>query len=177
MERLKIFDRRPSAALFRFRLVMLVFIFGLVASGVTAFPLLAELKLLTRLSGVGGAVSAEGHSGLAYWILTVRFGLEETYGKYPWIAYGTDWLAFGHIVIAIFFVGPLARPLESRWILTTGVIACILVVPLALVCGPIRSIPFYWRLIDCSFGVFGILPLLYCLRLLKYLNGNSDGLH
>jgi hypothetical protein len=24
---------------------------------------------------------------------------------------------------------------------------------LALIAGPIRGIPFYWRLIDCSFGV------------------------
>jgi len=28
-----------------------------------------------------------------------------------------------------------------------------------MICGPIRGIPFYWRLIDCSFGVFGFIPL------------------
>ena len=37
---------------------------------------------------------------------------------------------------------------------------------LALICGPLRGIPVYWRLIDCSFGVIGIIPLVYCLRLL-----------
>ena len=26
-----------------------------------------------------------------------------------------------------------------------------------------------WRLIDCSFGVIGVVPLLYCLALLKRL--------
>jgi len=26
-----------------------------------------------------------------------------------------------------------------------------------------------WRLIDCSFGLFGVLPLLYSLRLTKSL--------
>jgi hypothetical protein len=36
--------------------------------------------------------------------------------------------------------------------------------PLALICGPIRGIPFYWQLIDCSFGFFGMIPLLLCLR-------------
>jgi hypothetical protein len=34
------------------------------------------------------------------------------------------------------------------------------VIPLALIAGAIRQIPFYWRVIDCSFGVFGIIPLL-----------------
>ena len=38
-------------------------------------------------------------------------------------------------------------------------IACGLVVPLALICGPLRGIPFFWRLIDCSFGILGIIPL------------------
>jgi hypothetical protein len=27
-------------------------------------------------------------------------------------------------------------------------------------------------LIDCSFGVFGVIPLLYCLRLLRYIAAN-----
>lgn len=38
-------------------------------------------------------------------------------------------------------------------------IACAGIIPLALICGAIRGIPFYWRLIDCAFGVFGIIPL------------------
>ena len=30
---------------------------------------------------------------------------------------------------------------------------------LALIFGPIRGIPLFWRLIDCSFGLFGAIPL------------------
>jgi hypothetical protein len=160
------------AAIRRFRLMMVLFIVGLLISGITAFPLLTEMKLLSSWFGLGDAVSPAGHTGLSFWILTVRFGLEDMYAQYPWIAYGTDWLAFGHIIIALFFVGPLLRPSEGRSVLLAGIAACILVIPLALICGPIRGIPFYWRLIDCSFGVFGILPLLYCLRLLKYMEPN-----
>jgi hypothetical protein len=163
-----------SAAIFRFRLVMGIFIFGLVVSGLTAFPLLAEMKALTTYLGLADSSSAAGHSGLSYWILTVRFGLENTYRQYPWIAYGTDWLAFAHIIIAVFFVGPLVRPAESRWILASGVIACILVIPLALICGSFRGIPFYWRLIDCSFGVLGIFPLIYCIRLLRHIEARPN---
>jgi len=43
-------------------------------------------------------------------------------------------------------------------------IACAMVVPLALICGAIRGIPFDWRLIDCSFGVVGGIPLYLCNR-------------
>lgn len=85
------------------------------------------------------------------------------------MAYGTDWLAFGHIVIGLAFLGVLRDPIRNRWIVEWGMIACALVIPLAMICGPIRGIPFYWRLIDCSFGVFGIIPLAlarsYILRL------------
>lgn len=153
--------------IFRFRVVMGFFIVALVISGITAFPLLTEMRLLDGFLNPGHAVPAQGAGGLACWIGTVYHGLDATYRQYPWIAYGTDWLAFAHIVIAIFFIGPFLDPVSGRWILLSGIAACLLVVPLALLCGPVRGIPFYWRLIDCSFGVFGILPLLYCLKLRK----------
>ncbi len=46
-------------------------------------------------------------------------------------------------------------------------IACILLIPLALVCGPIRGIPFFWTIVDCSFGVFGIIPLIIAYGYIK----------
>ena len=156
-----------AAATRRYRIAMTVFIAGLIASGITAFPLLAEMKLLTGWLGLDQAVSPAGYSGFEFWILTVRFGLEDAYARYPWIAYGTDWLAFAHLAIALFFVAPLFRPAESRSVIHAGLVACGLVIPLALIAGEMRGIPFYWRLIDCSFGVLGVLPLLYCRRLLR----------
>jgi hypothetical protein len=90
------------------------------------------------------------------------------------VAYGTDWLAFGHIVIAMFFIGPLVHPLTSRSNIRVGIVACVSIIPLALICGPIRGIPFYWQLIDISFGVIGIIPLLYCLRLLKQIESHPQ---
>ncbi len=32
---------------------------------------------------------------------------------------------------------------------------------------PIRGIPFFWRLIDCSFGVIGIVPLYMASRYIR----------
>jgi hypothetical protein len=67
------------------------------------------------------------------------------------------------------FVGPLIEPVRNKWVLVFGVIACLGVFPLALVAGPIRGIPFYWRLIDCSFGILGAIPLFICLRYVRRL--------
>jgi hypothetical protein len=97
----------------------------------------------------------------------VREGLRDMYAHYPWIAYGTDWLAFAHLVLAVFFVGPLLNPVRNTWVLQAGLIGCAMVIPLAQIAGPARGIPWGWRLIDCSFGVFGALPLYYCLRLTR----------
>ena len=154
---------------------MLLFIAGLVASGITAFPLLWEVRLLTDLLGLGAASSAEGHAGLGGWLLTVKFGLEEMYAKHPWIAYGTDWLAFAHLVLALFFIGPLIDPRSSRGNLLAGIAACIGVIPLALIAGGVRGIPLASRLIDCGFGLAGLALLLYCLRLLPGIEAEHGG--
>lgn len=147
-----------------------IFIVGLVLSGVTAFPLLAELNALCALFGLAPDASAANHTGLAHWLLFVREGLAVTYARYPFIGYGTDWLAFGHIVIALFFIAPWREPGRHLPVLHMGLVACALVIPLALIAGPVRGIPFYWRLIDCSFGVLGAVPLIIALRLGRRLN-------
>jgi hypothetical protein len=51
--------------------------------------------------------------------------------------------------------------------LHVGLIACAGAIAVALISGPIRGIPFFWTLIDCSFGIVGAVPLLYCLRLTR----------
>jgi len=79
------------------------------------------------------------------------------------LAYGYDWLAFAHIVIALFFIGPLKDPVKNIWVIEWGMLACVAVLPLAFIAGGVRGIPFYWKCIDCSFGIFGIIPL-YLLR-------------
>jgi len=33
-------------------------------------------------------------------------------------------------------------------------------IPFAFAFGPVRGIPVFWSLIDCSFGVLGCIPLL-----------------
>jgi hypothetical protein len=127
-----------------------------VLSGATAIPLQSELGILSGL--------ASPSSALGSWLIRINSGMIETYGKFPFFAYGTDWLAFGHFVIAMAFLGPLRDRVRNLWVIDFGVIACISVIPFALAMGPLRNIPFFWRLIDCSFGVLGVIPLLYCRK-------------
>jgi hypothetical protein len=147
--------------------VLGLFIAGLILSGITAFPLLHELELLAKWAGVPRDAVSPSSTGLPWWLGTVRDGLRHVHARYPWLPYGTDWLAFGHVVIALFFVGPWRDPVGNAWVLKMGLAACAGIIPLALICGPIRGIPFYWQLIDCSFGIIGALPLLYCLGLVR----------
>jgi hypothetical protein len=146
----------------RVRFLLLFFIIALLLSGLTAFPLEWEVNLLYQLVSDTRSPLPALWPGLVYWISLVKTGLTETYREYPFMAYGTDWLAFAHIVIAIVFWGPLKDPVRNIWVVEFGLIACILVIPLALICGPLRGIPFFWQLIDCSFGVIGFIPLWLC---------------
>ncbi len=158
----------------RIRFATWVFIAGLVVSGATAIPLQWELDLTARALGIADFSSEKATAGPAKWLLKVRDALHETNTKYPFIAYGTDWLAFGHFVVALAFVGALRDPLRNIWLYPFGMMACVLVVPYALVFGALRGIPIGWRLIDCSFGVFGFVPLWLCHRWAGELAGESS---
>ena len=147
-------DAAVTPNLKRARALILVVIVGLVLSGVTAIPLETELKLLARWID---------HP----WIIKVRDGLIDTYAKYPFIGYGTDWLAFGHFAIAIAFIGPLRDPVKNIWVIEFGMISCVLIIPFALIMGEVRGIPMGWRFIDCSFGLFGFIPLWLCRKHIK----------
>src|SRR5437899_13090645 len=114
-------------------------------------------------------------TGLAKWLLKVQTALSDNSVTHPFLFYGTDWLAFGHFVIALAFVGALRDPVRNSWLFTFGMLACILVVPYAFIFGALRGIPVWWRLIDCSFGIFGFIPLHFCSRWANELEGMTHG--
>jgi hypothetical protein len=141
------------------RIWLTIVILGLFLSGVTAFPLQHELDLLVRIAS--HLHLAEHAPALDTWFLRVDRALADTNARYPFLAYGTDWLAFAHIVLAILFIGPFLDPVRNQWVITFGIIASVGVFFLALIAGPIRGVPLYWRLIDCTFGlVCGAILLL-----------------
>lgn len=141
-----------------------IVIAGLVLSGVTAFPLETELHWLLSVLQSAALRPIAQSIHLLPWIARVHDALSTTNRNYSFLAYGTDWLAFAHLVIAVAFIGPYRDPVRNKWIITFGLVACAGVIPLAFIAGHIRGIPIAWRLLDCSFGLFGGIPLLLCRR-------------
>jgi len=118
-------ETEQSRLLTRIRMWLVFFIVGLILSGITAFPLERETGVLNRFFAVAQSPPASGEPALYGWLRRVHEGIVRTNRDYPFMAYGTDWLAFAHLVIAVAFLGPLRDPVRNQWVLVFGVIACL----------------------------------------------------
>src|SRR5687768_1340872 len=134
---------------------IIFFMIVLFLSGLTAIPVESELCFLSRCFSPQTVIGA--------WIDKVYIAVANMNKEYPFLAYGYDWLAFAHFILAILFIGPLIDPVRNKWVIDFGMIACVLIIPFAFIAGHFRGIPIGWRLIDCAFGVIGIIPLSICL--------------
>ena len=150
---------------------LIFFIVALIVSGASAIPAESELAFATRLIPLGTVVGD--------WLDKVYLSVLHQNRHYPFLAYGYDWLAFAHFVLAILFIGPLKDPVRNKWVIEFGMIACLLVIPFALIAGYMRGLPLWWRLVDCSFGLAGLVPLRIVLHRIALLeltrqNGNDE---
>jgi len=143
------------------RFLLAFFIGGLIISGATAIPVYDELKIIMSLLPPGNIISG--------WFQRIHTALAAVQTNYPFLLYGYDWLAFGHFAIAVAFIGPVKDPVKNIWVVEFGMIACALIIPYAFACSVFRGIPLGWTLIDCSFGVIGIIPLLICRKKIMQL--------
>ena len=85
---------------------------GLFLSGATAIPLLPEVSRLADHFGAGDKSSVIGG-----WLGQIRDALGQTQCRnILFCFYGTDWLAFGHFMIAVAFIGALRDPVRNRWL-------------------------------------------------------------
>jgi len=125
------------------------FIVALAVSGLTAFPLETELRIASDV--LHASFVAQWLPDAVAYIDVITFAVIDQNHTYPFLAYGTDWLAFAHLVIAVAFIGPLRDPIRNIWVVQFGMIACVGVIPLALIAGAVREIPLTWQLIDMSF--------------------------
>ena len=90
-------------------------------------------------------------TAVADWLRTLDAGITSTAADAPFMFYGTDWLAFGHLMIASLLV-PL-------W---------------AAAFGALRGIPIWWRFVDASFGVGAFIPSWLCWRWTAVLEKEAD---
>jgi len=145
---------------------IMFFMIALVLSGLTAMPLETELSFLTRCFSSQTLIGA--------WIERVFLALVNTNAQYPFLAYGYDWLAFAHFVLAILFTGPLKDPVRNKWVIEFGMIACLLIIPFAFIAGHFRNVPVGWRMIDCAFGLAGLIPLSICLSKINQVEKTAN---
>src|SRR5436190_13594106 len=108
----------------RVRGLILLFILGLTVSGLLAIPAQWEATVLKQLLGSDSQFSNLLPT-ISIWFDKIYEGVQNGYGPYPFLAYGTDWLAFGHIMVAIAFIGPLRDPVKNIWVIEFGMIACV----------------------------------------------------
>ena len=85
--------------LLRYRLSLSFFIFGLIASGLTTFPLRWELTVLDQFCGGRTAVDGQQLSGLSEWIAFVHNAINDINARFPFFFYATDWLGFRDVVV------------------------------------------------------------------------------
>lgn len=133
---------------------LLLFIICLLISGLTAIPVGKELQLLLNIFPENVLMHK--------WLEKVANGYSSVQQEHGFLLYGYDWLAFAHLAFAILFIGPLLDPVQNVWVIKFGLITCLLIVPTAFIAGYFRGIPFWWQLIDCSFGVIGFTVLWIC---------------
>ena len=139
----------------KIRLMIIFFMVVAILSGITAFPVESELSWLLDNSVLIPQFIID-------WLQICYDAIRETNSKYPMLAYGYDWLGFAHLVIAMAFIGPLRDPVRNKWVIDWGILSCIAVIPMAFIAGPVRYIPFFHILFDCSFGVIGLILLIIC---------------
>ena len=146
-----------------------IVVFGLVVSGVTVWPAVAELKMAIRIIwGVGEPIGV-----LHAFLLKAVEGLESVEADYRFMLYAHDWLAFAHLVLAILFAGAIRDPVRNVWIVQCGLIMCALVPVLAGICIPIRGLPLVWFWVDSAFAPAAALPLWIALRDIRRVEAQS----
>jgi len=143
----------------KIRILLVIFMSLLILSGITAFPLRTEMDFLMMHKN-------RFPSSLANWIETIYNAIQQTPDV---VLYGTDWLAFAHVIIALFFIPVYINPIRYKANLIVAMVACGAVFILAFVCGPIRGIPFFHQLIDCAFGFIGFFPLWFVYKKINQL--------
>lgn len=145
------YDNKPLRFIRRW---LAVFIVVLVLSGLSVFPIVTASNWLTSLFPPG--------DGMGDWFDRLNQGIRVVDSKYSFIFYGYDWMAFAHFLFAILYIGAWRDPVKNQWLIEFGMIACILIIPAALIGGHFRGIPLWWQMIDCSFGVLGLIVLSLC---------------
>lgn len=140
----------------RAKTLLLVVAFGLLVNGLAVFWLPWQTRAAVSWLPPGSALHA--------WLVECRDAVADVEQRHPKLFYGLDWLGYAHVILAILFLGAARDPARNEWVIRWGLLACGLVVVHALIFVPIRGLPWWWILVDSSFGVLAAIPLGMALR-------------
>lgn len=93
----------------KIRGIIVFFMIALALSGITAFPIETELNTFFSVTGINSE-SVKDDPEIFKFLHYIKENVTETNQKAPQLAYGCDWLAFAHLVIALLFIGPYHDP-------------------------------------------------------------------
>ncbi|MFT4522479.1 MAG: hypothetical protein ACI8ZN_001429 [Bacteroidia bacterium] len=117
------------------RFLTMLFQLGLIIAGTTAFFIPQGVALIAK-------VAPSLHPSLSGWLLEVNVSVIKIDEDHNFIWYGTDWMAFAHLLFALLFYGVWKNPVRNKWLVHFGIMACLLIFPTAFIAGHLRGIPF-----------------------------------
>ena len=152
----------------RVRFLVFVFIVLLILGGLSAFFIVETANIAQQLSGKGSFIG-ERLPSVAEWVSKIHDAIAETAEKHPFMFYGTDWVGFSHFMMVIACIGVLREPVRNIWVIQFALIGCILMIPMTLVIGAARDLPWFWQLFDCGIGAVGAILFFICYRYVRRL--------
>ncbi len=158
----------------RIRVLLALFMAGLVLCGLVIFPLQQQIDLVASMFGPG-TLADRVFPPMAQWIAQLQEGIGAIADNHPYLFYCTDWVGFAMIAIAITFFGPLKDPVRNIWVIRFGMIVCMLTIPMVIISGTIRGFPLFWLPVDCMFGIAGWVLLYPAFRYTQRLEANRSG--
>jgi hypothetical protein len=145
------------------RILMAIVAFGLFVSAVTIWPWDIELTwALAILDAIGGPQI------LAETLQSILDDMRRLRDEGSFVLYVADWLAYAHLVLTALFLMAMRDPVRNILVVRFGILCCLTVPILAIICIPIRGIPLFWIFIDSSFALAAI-PLWIAYRDLRKL--------
>ncbi|MFI5134703.1 MAG: hypothetical protein ACHQD9_02500 [Chitinophagales bacterium] len=141
---------------------LIITIVGLLLNGISIIPLRTEISILL-------ATNDSLPKFLQEWLNYVSQGLQETGNQYNFMRYGFDWLGFTHLLIAILFFGALKDPVKNEWVVKWGMIVSLLSIAMALGWEQLRSVPFWWSIIDAMIALLAFVVLWLCNKWIQQL--------
>ncbi len=152
----------------RIRVLLVLFMAGLVLCGLSIFPLKQQIDLVAGAFGPG-TLTDRIFPPMAQWIDELHEGITYVHTDYPFLFYCTDWVGFAMIVIALVFIGPIRDPVRNIWVIQFGMLTCLLTIPAIVICGTIRGFPAFWFVLDSLFGIGGLMLLYPAFRWTRQL--------